>query len=84
MMKYTVELNHFRTGAGYQYSEDFDEGQTSKFFTAREWLNMLDEPIDVDPAGGWRPVRRIIPFGRFRRSLRIWIPLNIMFGSASS
>ena len=53
MMKYTVELNHFQTGAGYQYSEDFDEGQTSKFFTAREWLNMLDEPIDVDPAVGW-------------------------------
>lgn len=52
-MRYTVELNYFQTGSGYQYSEDFDEGQTEKPFTAREWLNMLDEPIDVDPAGGW-------------------------------
>lgn len=51
--RYAVELQYFVTGQGYSYSEDFDEGETDHFFTAKEWNNGLDEPIETDTEDGW-------------------------------
>lgn len=54
--RYTVVLNEFVKGSGYSYSEDFDEGESDELFTAREWLEMLDDPIEVDTDNGWTEV----------------------------
>ena len=38
-MKYTVTINHFRSGSGFEFAETIESGECSEQFTATEWIS---------------------------------------------
>lgn len=47
-MKYVVDIAVYNTSGGYEYTETFDQGITENSFTAEEWNNALEYPVEPE------------------------------------